>query len=181
MESDQILVKQFVSHHGNILKRTDLTFEVLFSNNRTEFIQFSNDLFQTVQYEKYIESLGSEYIHLLVTQREFDKQKRDLNLIPLDISLNSPRYLRLQIYDYAQFVKLKLPFDKGKDYYIEVIPKEFKNMTRTKASVHITVLKKSAVYDSSFFHQFLQRTEVDASTMIVIDNNYVINNSIRLR
>jgi hypothetical protein len=181
MESDQILVKQFVSHHGDILKRSSLTFEILFSNNKTEFIQFSNDIFQTIQYERYIQSLGSEFIHLLVTIKEFEHQKRELNASPIDIDIGSIRYIRLQIWDYAKYEKLKLPYEKGKDYFVEVVLTKYQNQSKTKADICVPIFNKIRTIDTTFVHQFLQRQEVDTSTMILFDDQYVVENRIRLR
>ena len=181
MESDQILVKKFVSHYGNILKRSDLTFEILFSNNKTEYIQFSNDIFQTIQYEQYIQSLGPEYIHLIVTTKDFELQRREMNLSPIDLAIGTTRYIRLQLWDYALFVKLKLPFEKGKDYFLQTVAREYKNLTNTKIDIHVPILNKTRTVDTMFVHQFLQRGTINTDNMILIDDQYIIDNRIRLR
>jgi hypothetical protein len=181
MESDQILVKRFVSHYGNILKRSDLTFEILFSNNKTEYIQFSNDIFQTIQYEQYIQSLGPEYIHLIFTTKDFELQRREMNSSPIGLAIGTTRYIRLQIWDYALFIKLKLPFEKGKDYFLQVITREYKNHTKTKIDIHVPILNKTRTVDTMFVHQFLQRETIDTNNMILIDDQYIIDNRIRLR
>ena len=171
LDSDQIIISEILSMTGDHNRRTSLTFLVKFSDNSITTKTFDQDLFQTVQYERFIRSKlpYQPYLQpLLYSIKDFKTKYKDFCKLPLrDLPKDTVLYTFLHSFGYDWFVSLDLPDIGDKQYVIQLTSRGL-NKARNKIVLYSPLFRDTYEKDESYLILYTVPS-VDQDHHVLID------------
>jgi hypothetical protein len=123
-DQEQYVVESFIAYRGDPLVRTSLSFHVRFMDGTVEWLPWSKDIFDTVQYEDYCRSL-SQLWPLVVLLKESLILMKILNRTPITIvATGQTAYMDIRAIGAGWYQGLSLP---NSDFSIYVVPLLYHN------------------------------------------------------
>ena len=121
LDGNHYKITSFDKHYGDPECRTTTNFLVTFDDGEQLWKPWSQELFDTMQYEAYIRSHRPLY-PLLFTLDAFAKIKTELNKKPIaGVSPGDRFYIDLRLYGYDWYKTLALPNDDDLTYVFECV------------------------------------------------------------
>ena len=174
LDSDQIIISEILSMTGDHNRRTSLTFLVKFSDNSITTKTFDQDLFQTVQYERFIRSKlpYQPYLQpLLYSIKDFKTKYKDFCKLPLrDLPKDTVLYTFLHSFGYDWFVSLDLPDIGDKQYVIQLTSRGL-NKARNKIVLYSPLFRDTYEKDESYLILYTVPS-VDQDHHVLIDEEF---------
>ena len=172
-DMDQYLVDSITAYRGDPLVRTSMSFLVQFKDNTMQWVLWSRDLFDTVQYEAYCRSLP-QLFPLVVLHKEALELMKILNRTPITVvESGQTAYLDIRAIGAGWFQGLDLP---DSDHTTYVVPLLYQNSTSkgTRLSCIIPSLKIVWAGRNAVNHTFVkmwgsQVILTDKMTLITLD------------
>jgi len=169
-DQDQHVIDRIISHTGDRSKRTSLHFKVLFSDGETTILPFSKDLYDSIPYETYVDSIP--YLrHLKFTTdlaKDFIREMGSKNITGYEI--NQEVFLNIRIFGDLWFDKLELP---DSDTITYVSSCTITECTRKKLVIRNTITKESHTLLAYAIYCFLH-SNFDNTSMLIIDEEFMI-------
>jgi hypothetical protein len=174
-DDDQYVIVAFKAFRGNVEKRTTLEFEIEFADGDIKWLPWSNDIFNTIQFEEYCTRNRMLMYHKLKVP-EAKALIRQLDREPiLEVDVGTKVYVCLRQYGSAWYEELKLPDFEHIDYVMEGVYGPWKD-ERTKLKIQIELLVTNEAYDvsNSWIMQFGSVRNFDPERMVLVDMKFIV-------
>jgi hypothetical protein len=171
-DADQYEISHFAAYRGDPLTRTTMEFYVVFKDGTERWLPWSEDLFSTVQYEKYCSSVPALFpllVRLSATKQAIALLKRT----PITcVQPGDEVFVDLRSYGFTWYNTLGLPDSDFKTYVVlyKYIAWKRKNFT---LEVFCPIFNETFVVDHLFVKQYGSITDFNSSHMILIDTDFV--------
>jgi hypothetical protein len=120
-DQNQYLISRFLAYRGNPLVRTSVSFKVQFEDSSIHWKPWSKDLFDTIQYEEYCNSLP-QLAPLVALLRESKILIAQVNLTPIiKINIGDTAYMDIRAIGAGWYERLHLPNQDTSTYVVPVI------------------------------------------------------------
>ena len=140
-DAEQYYIDKFITYRGDPLVRTTISFYILFADGCYHWKPWSNDLFETTQYEEFC-SRVPQLSPLVVRAKEAQTLMRTLNLTPITtITLNTTVYLDLRAFGAFWYESLDLPNPFFSFYVVPMIYKSWGNTLNTRLTCLVPSLR----------------------------------------
>jgi hypothetical protein len=152
-----------------------LEFEIEFADGDIKWLPWSNDIFNTVQFEEYCAKNRMLMYHKLKVP-EAKALIRQLDREPiLEVDEGTKVYVCLRQYGSAWYEELKLPDFEHIDYVMEGVYGPWKD-ERTKLKIQIELLVTNEAYDvsNSWIMQFGSVRNFDPERMVLVDMKFIV-------
>ena len=121
LDGNHYNITSFDKHYGDPERRSTMNFLITFADGEQLWRPWSQELFQTVQYEAYVHTHRPLY-PLLFTLDDFAKIKAETNKKPIaGVSPGDRFYVDLRLYGYDWYKSLALPNDDDLTYVFECV------------------------------------------------------------
>jgi hypothetical protein len=135
-DMDQYVVEEFLAYRGDPLVRTSLAFFVKFLDGTFQWLSWSKDLFDTIQYENYCRSLP-QLFPLVILHREALELMKILNRTPITVvGTGQTAYLDIRAIGAGWYQGLVLP---DSDFSIYVVPMIYMENTTKGTRFNCTI------------------------------------------
>lgn len=104
LDNDQYCLRKILAYKGDVMLRTTMSFEVEYEDGDISWVQFSQDIYETVQYENYVKSIPELY-HL-----QFDAVMAKQYIS----TINAQPITEIELQDTIYYVNLRT---WGEDWY----------------------------------------------------------------
>jgi hypothetical protein len=173
LDNDQFVVSHFGAYRGDPLRRTEMEFEVHFADGSVVWLPWSNDLFQTVQYEDFCRSHPPLY-PLLHSAAAARTKMQEINKTPIDsLRPGDTVYVDLRSYGAAWYETLNLPDCDHKSYVVACYVLRFANTKSTKVVCHVDVFNETLTENHHWVRSYGSMTVFDKTFMVLVDHNFV--------
>jgi hypothetical protein len=153
IDADQFQVDSILAYKGNPMLRTSMEFLVRFSDKQEIWIPWSEDLFDTVQYEEFVRLIPPLF-PLLLRVRETNKEITRLNKSPIvEIEPGNSALIDIRCYGDSWYDALPIP-DKHLNTY--VVKHTFGKLSSNATKIDVTCapLNRSFTADHLFVKQY---------------------------
>jgi hypothetical protein len=141
LDQDEYQIDAFLAYRGEPLKRRTMEFLVRFCDGDEIWLPWSQDLFNTVQYETFCRS-KPELVPLVYTEKVASQRIKSTNRSPiLAVDTGDVVFVDLRSNGPAWYATLELPNLHTTTYYLEFVYKEF-NPSRTRVRCYCPVFKE---------------------------------------
>jgi hypothetical protein len=137
---DQYIVDALIAYRGDPLMRTSLSLYIRFMDGTLQWVSWSKDLFDTVQYENYCRALP-QLFPLVVLHKKSLQLMKILNRTPITVvETGQTAYLDIRAIGAGWYQGLSLP---NSDSSVYVVPLLYQacNLSRTRLDCIIPSLK----------------------------------------
>ncbi len=150
LDEDQQLVDSIVAYVGNPEKRKSLDFLVKFSDDEERWLPYSNDINQTIAFEKFCKS-RKELSIVLMPLEEVKQLKREILAMDVDMGLlGKVMYINWRVCDPSWYDWLDLLKDRYKINYV-LLAKVLKVSNKSKDYKLLVPLFKKAFLVNNWF------------------------------
>ncbi len=163
-DADQHLIRNIITHIGNPLKRTSLTFKVLFEDDDVIWKPYDKDLADSIHFETYCQSKPFMQ-HLLISDKAAKAQNTARLAIPIDYKVDDTIYVDLFAWAANTYHDIGLPDTDANNYFVAGVCTK---LTLNKKELHINfpILKKKLIVNQSFLHGYAYRQVPQGSRII---------------
>lgn len=174
LDHDQFLVKGFLAHRGDPNHRTTMEFEVEFESGEVVWLTWSQDLYDTVQYEEYCRAHRPLY-PLIFKANVAAKMMRDKAREPIrDVEPGLTCYVDLRFWGAEWYRQMALPDKDHTLYVVECTYGDWKGSGRKKIQVHCPIFNGDVYTWTNYdVYAFGFRLEYDPESMILVDRQFV--------
>jgi hypothetical protein len=169
-DQDQHVIEKFISHKGDPLTRTTMSFKVKFMDGDVVDVPYSPDLFKTTSYEEYCDS--KQYLrHLKFTAEEsktFIREKGKNSIT--GYSEGQEVYLDIRYYGGIWFDRLELPDSDTITYVSKFL---ITKCSRKRLDMKNSLTGEACACKAYDIYCFLH-TNFDESNMLVIDEEFMV-------
>jgi hypothetical protein len=153
LDNDQYEIDCLLAYKGDPLKRMRMTFLVRFKDTSEHWLEYSNDLAQTLQFEFYC-NLHVELRPLLYTAAQTKTYLSQLNKTPItEVEPGDNVYVDLRCYGSDWFDTLNLPNQYFTRYMVLYTYENF-NATRTRIKCYCPVFKERFIVNRDFVQRY---------------------------
>jgi hypothetical protein len=175
-DKDQYVVSCIVNHYGNPLKRTTMTFKVVFENGDVVWQGYSKDLDQTIAFEEYCRSV-KYLLPLLDPSNKANTRISNINKHPItEVKPGSISYVDLEAFGTDWFLALKFPWDKNNRRYVLAYKyRPFNNPSHKKINMYSQLLDEDIVDAEHYFVYSYGCVQIfDPLKMILVDDQFAL-------
>ena len=172
-DQDQYEVDVFLAYRGDPHTRTSMQFLVRFKDQTEVWLPWSDDLFNTVQYEDFCRS-KSELFQLVYRANIAKTQVAEINKTPIDpgwagISV----FVDIRSYGASWYEELNLP---NKDFWTYVVPYTYERLERKNFRIvaFCEIFNERFSLDHLFIKEYGSNTEFDGTRMTLIDSEFIL-------
>jgi hypothetical protein len=174
IDNDQYVITRFIAYRGDPDTRTTMEFEVEFRDGSHPWLPWSNDLFDTVQYEEFCEANSALY--LLKFRLERSRQvAAEINRTPITaVDVGTKVYVDLRSYGSVWYETL--PLD-DKDHLTYVLVYEYAEWVGTmnrKIWVRCELLDEYFDVPHLWVRRYGSNKTFDVENMILVDENFIL-------
>jgi hypothetical protein len=174
LDNDQYTIDAFITYRGDPLVRTTIEFHVKFADNSLVWLPWSNDLFQTIQYEDFCRSRPELY-PLLYSVKHATVLIKEVNQSRIEsISPGDTAYVDLRCYGATWFASLELPDLFHTTYVVSYYYLHFCNLKQTKINVRCELFDEEFKVDHHFIRSYGSKKTLDPTFMVLIDKSFVL-------
>ena len=174
IDNDQFVIDRLTAFRGDPLTRTTMEFEVIFADGSIVWLPWSQDLFQTIQYEDFCRSNPS-LSPLLYTLQQSKREIQLLNNSPItSVNPGVTVFVDLRSYGASWYAGLNLPNPFHTQYVLESFYLEWCNRNHTKIKLKINIFDEVFKYDHFNVRSYGSQRNFDPSRMVLIDRQFVL-------
>jgi hypothetical protein len=155
-DAEQYYIEKFLAYRGDPQVRTTIEFYVEFVDGSKHWKVWSKDLFDTIQYENFCNSLP-QLSPLVTLQRESLILIKQLNISPIDIiKPGDTVYMDLRAIGAQRYSTLSLPDLDFSMYVVPLIYKSWQNQAHTRVNCYASSLKLEWSGNTAASHFFVK-------------------------
>jgi hypothetical protein len=175
IDTDQYIIRRFLSYRGDPDTRTTMEFYVEFEDNSKVWLPWSNDLFDTTFYEDYCERTPE--LFLLKYRLERAKQvSADINKQVIDqVELADEVFVDLRSYGSEWYKDLNLENMDLARYVLKYVYTEWENHKHRKIWVSCDLLDEHFKVGPMWIKKYGSCKILDAITMTLVDEQFIID------
>jgi hypothetical protein len=174
VDGDQYEIDMILGYKGDTHRRTEMSFLIAFKDQSIEWVNWSDDLYRTIQYEQFCRS-RSELWHLIYTVAEGKRQRSQLNkTVITEVSPGDIVFVNIRCYstDSLWYDNLNLP-----DCYtiVYVVKYCYESLThnRLRINVRCDLFGEHFVADHAFVREYGSVKEFDNNFMVLVDEVFI--------
>ena len=172
VDADQHIIHTIRAYRGTPLRRQSMRFLVKFLDNEEIWLPWSEDLFQTVQYEEYCRSVP-ELFPLLYRARAAQTEISKLNSTPISkVSPGDVFFVDLRSYGYEWYENLDLP---NADFITYVVRCVYLDWVREPFTLRARcdIFKELFQVDHFYVISYGSRANFDSTSMVLVDKEFL--------
>ena len=149
LDNNHYVISSITKHRGDPETRETMEFLVTFADGDTIWKPFSQELFDTVQYEAYVRS-HRELYPILFKAAVFPSIKKQHNSVPITtVSPGDHFYLDLRTYGYGWYKSLNLPTDDDLTYVFKCVFTRFPGRREPHFKIEYRNILLDELYDAT--------------------------------
>jgi hypothetical protein len=171
LDQEQYEINVFKAYRGDPHTRTTMEFLVAFQDGSEVWLPWSEDLFNTVQYELYCRS-RPELFQLIFKINLARQAVAVLNKTPIDHRwVGKVVYVDLRCYGATWYSNLTLP---DKDFRFYVVQYQYERLERkdTRIVAYCAVFNERFSVDHLFVQEYGSNEKYEASSMTLVDSPF---------
>jgi hypothetical protein len=175
LDQDQYEIETFRAYRGDPHTRTTMEFLVVFKDGSEVWLPWSEDLFNTVQYELYCRS-RPELFQLIFKANLARQAVMVLNKSPIDHRwVGKDVYVDLRCYGATWYASLTLP---DKDFRMYVVLYRYERLERknTHMIAFCAVFNERFSVDHLFIQEYGSRDQFNSTVMTLVDSSFAAQN-----
>jgi hypothetical protein len=172
-DQDQYEVDQLLAYRGDPHTRTTMQFLVRFKDQSEVWLSWSDDLFNTVQYEEFCRS-KPELFQLIYRANLAKAQAADINKTPIDPGwVNQTVYVDIRSYGASWYEEINLP---NKDFGVYVVPFYYEKLERRNFRIvaFCEIFNERFSLDHLFVKEYGSNTVYDQTRMTLINSEFIL-------
>jgi hypothetical protein len=174
VDDNQYVMVAIHAYRGDIARRSSLEFEIEFADGDRKWLPYSNDIFQTQQYEAFCDQ--NTELFLLKYRTDVAKTiAKSVNAETItSVDVGTKVYVNLRQYGCAWFESLDLPDFEHTKYVILFEYTEWKSDTHKKIRITSELTLDSWMVANLWIRQFGTTTVFDPLTMHLVDEKFLL-------
>ena len=175
IDTDQYVITQFLAYRGDPDTRTTMEFEVEFADGSHPWLPWSNDLFETIQYEEFCNA--NPPLMLLKYRLEAAKLvTKEINESPItSVESGDIVYVDLRSYGDHWYHTLNLDDPDHRTYVLQYRYLDWANAARTKIWVICDILEEEYKVQHLWVRRFGSVKAFDVDKMTLIDKRFILD------
>ena len=172
LDQDQYEIDRFLAYRGDPHTRSTMQFLVRFKDASEVWLPWSDDIFNTVQYEEYCRS-KSELFQLVFRVHIAKLQISELNKTPIDPAwVGHVVYVDIRSYGAMWYEELNLP---DKDFTTYVVPYVYEKLERRNSRIvaFCELFNERFLVDHLFVKEYGSKVMFDKQLMKLIDSAFL--------
>jgi hypothetical protein len=175
LDNNQYVLTTIHAYRGDIERRSSMTFEAEFADGEKRWIPYSNDLFQTEQYEIFCEK-NPELILLKMKTEESKVIAKEINSQAItNVNVDDKVFVDLRQYGCGWYESLELEDFEHRRYVIPFKYTEWKNESHRKITIESQLTGDIWTVNNLWVKQFGSMKEFDQTCMILIDEQFIVD------
>lgn len=171
LDNDEFVIDSFLAYKGEPLKRLTMSFLVRFADGSEHWLDWSQDLFSTIQYEAFC-SANRELWPLLHPSDEVKKACNAVNATPIiEVAVGDLVYVDLRCYGAAWYDTLPLPDKYTTKFMVEYKYLEF-NKSGNKVKCYCKIFEEYFMVNRDFVQRY-GNVRILPSNAILIDEKFI--------
>jgi hypothetical protein len=173
IDFDQYDVDEFLAYRGDPTLRTTMEFEIRFMDGSVEWLPWSTDLFETVQYEDFCRK-NPPLLPLITRLDETKRMISALNKAPItEVAPGDTVYVNIRYYGEAWYQSLGLPDPYHLQYVMKATYSIWGNRAKTSIWLKCPVFKEEYKLNHYVVKTYGAVRQFDPLTMILVDKAFV--------
>jgi hypothetical protein len=175
IDNDQYVILTFHAYTGDIERRSTMKFDVEFVDGTREWLSFSKELFQTEQFEEFVNK-NSELLLLKHTVEVARVISREINSAPITVvAPGDVVFVDLRQYGSDWYEILGLEEYQYRKYVLQFEYGEWRGRNKRKIEISCDLTMDEYVVGHLWIQQFGSTKNFDATRMILIDAQFILD------
>jgi hypothetical protein len=172
LDNDQYEILRFIAYRGDPLTRTTMEFEIEFIDGSISWELFSDDLFQTIQYEEFCRN-HPPLFPLIYKAAEAAREVKELNAKPIEsVAPGDTVFLDIRSFGHEWYATLDLPDLFHSTYVVSCFYQKWKSNAHRKIEVKCDIFDQEYVFDHFTVRSYGTVKIFDPSSMILVDKSF---------
>jgi hypothetical protein len=174
LDNDQYEIRRFIAYRGDPLTRTTMEFEIEYSDGSISWEPFSDDLFQTIQYEEFCRN-HTPLLPLIFKAAEAAREVKELNSKPIElVAPGDTVFLDIRSFGHEWYATLELPDLFHSSYVVSCFYKKWKSNAHRKIEVKCDVFDQEYVFDHFTVRSYGSVKTFNPTSMILVDKAFAL-------
>jgi hypothetical protein len=174
IDADQFDIHSFIAYRGDPAVRTTMQFEVKFMDESIVWLTWTQDLFQTIQYEEFCRS-HPPLLQLVYSLKEAKNIISQLNKEPIfQISPGDTVYVDIRCYGELWYDSLNLPDPYHIQYVVKYFYLRWTNRNHSKILAKCEIFDEEWTVDHLFVRSYGAISVLTPDSMRLVDRNFVL-------
>jgi len=174
LDNDQYEIRRFIAYRGDPLLRTTMEFEIEFSDGSISWEPYSDDLFQTIQYETFCRN-NPPLIPLIYKAAQASKEIKELNAKPiLSVAPGDVVFLDIRSFGHEWYAALELPDPWHLVYVVSCFYTKWNTSNHRKIECKCDVFDQEYIFDHHTVRSYGSLKAFDPQTMVLVDKQFAV-------
>jgi hypothetical protein len=175
IDNDQYVVLTIHAYTGDVERRSTMHFEVEFVDASRVWLPFSKDLFQTEQFEEFV-NRNPELLLLKHTVEVARVISREINSAPITaVNVGDTVFVDLRQYGCEWYESLELEAYQYRKYVLQFEYGEWKGSNRRKIEVSCDLMMDEYVVNHLWVQQFGSIKKFDEANMVLVGAQFILD------